>query len=430
MRLILESVSYHQKYVTNAAQLLSRYNGEEPFSIWLKKFFKENRKYGSKDRKIIAHLCYCYFRLGKGLLNIPIQERILAAVFLCDQEASELLERLRPEWRLTPDPSPRGEGNKISFREKISVLATYDFQPFAIHDIFPWRNELSDGIEYEKFCESFLIQPDLFLRIRPGHENMVRKKLSEAGLKYDEISPGSLSLANSSKLDAVIELDREAVVQDFSSQNVAEFLDTSASLSAGHARNSLEMPLRPFDSAQGSRSGSVKVWDCCAGSGGKSILARDVLGEIDLTVSDVRESILANLKKRFTNAGIKNYKSHILDLSASDSRLRTPDYRLIICDAPCTGSGTWSRTPEQLFFFDPKNIDTYSSRQKKIVSNIIPHLKPDGHLLYITCSVFRKENEEVIEFIKQKFNLQLLKMELLKGYDKKADTLFAALLKT
>jgi 16S rRNA (cytosine967-C5)-methyltransferase len=49
-------------------------------------------------------------------------------------------------------------------------------------------------------------------------------------------------------------------------------------------------------------------------------------------------------------------------------------------------------------------------------------------LLYITCSVFKKENEEVVELIKKQFDLKVEKMELIKGYDKKADTLFAALL--
>jgi 16S rRNA (cytosine967-C5)-methyltransferase len=56
-------------------------------------------------------------------------------------------------------------------------------------------------------------------------------------------------------------------------------------------------------------------------------------------------------------------------------------------------------------------------------------LKPGGSLLYITCSVFKKENEEMVEYINEKFHLQLVKMELLRGYELKADTMFAALLK-
>ena len=157
-------------------------------------------------------------------------------------------------------------------------------------------------------------------------------------------------------------------------------------------------------------------------------MAKDILGDIDLTVSDIRESILVNLKKRFKEAGIKTSKSFVADLAASKVKLPISNSGLIICDAPCTGSGTWSRTPEQLYYFDKNEISKYSSLQKQIVSNIIPHLQPGGYFLYITCSVFKKENEEVVDFIKNNFGLEISRMELMKGYDKKADTMFAALL--
>ena len=152
--------------------------------------------------------------------------------------------------------------------------------------------------------------------------------------------------------------------------------------------------------------------------------------------------IFGNLKKRFERAGIKKYKSFVADLARNQSKgtlqrspwgpseeLATGNYDLIIADVPCTGSGTWGRTPEQLFYFDDKKIDEYASIQKKIVSNAIRHLNRDGYLLYITCSVFKKENEENARYLQEKFNLELVRQETLKGYDKKADTLFAALLK-
>jgi len=173
----------------------------------------------------------------------------------------------------------------------------------------------------------------------------------------------------------------------------------------------------------------LKIWDCCAASGGKSLMLNDIDPDIELTVSDVRESILANLKKRFEKAGIQNYTSFINDLSQPNFKPQITNFDLIICDAPCTGSGTWSRTPEQIYFFDEKRIEQYALLQKKIVSTIIPRLKIEGCLLYITCSVFKKENEEVVEFIQSNSELELIKMELLKGYDKKADTMFAALFK-
>ena len=326
-------LTFDHSYQNSAKFILGLYDGSQPFSIFLKNFFSQNKKYGSRDRKAITELCYSHFR------SAP----------------------------------------------------------------FPWKEELSEGIDYESFLKSFQTQPDLFLRVRPGNEKMVKEKLNNAGIEFREANSTCLALPNSSKIDQVIELDKEAVVQDLNSQKVGEFL-----------------PRFTFDVSR------LTLWDCCAASGGKSILAYDLLKNIDLTVSDIRESILVNLRKRFMRAGIKDYKSLIIDLSKLQP-LRAQRFDLIILDAPCTGSGTWSRTPEQLFYFKKEKIDYYSNIQKRIAQNVIPHLNENGKFLYITCSVFKKENEEVVDFITKNSNLKIEKMELLKGYDKKADTLFACL---
>ena len=65
-------------------------------------------------------------------------------------------------------------------------------------------------------------------------------------------------------------------------------------------------------------------------------------------------------------------------------------------------------------------------RKKNIVTNAIPHLATGGLFFYITCSVFKKENEEVADFIRKKFKLKPVHTELLKGWDKKADSMFVA----
>lgn len=100
---------------------------------------------------------------------------------------------------------------------------------------------------------------------------------------------------------------------------------------------------------------------------------------------------------------------------------------LIIADVPCSGSGTWARTPEQLTYFSEKRIAKYASLQKKIVKNAIVKLKAGGYFLYITCSVFKMENEENVDFIHEQLHLKLVESRYLKGYEIQADTLFAAL---
>ncbi|MDE3125012.1 MAG: methyltransferase domain-containing protein, partial [Bacteroidota bacterium] len=174
---------------------------------------------------------------------------------------------------------------------------------------------------------------------------------------------------------------------------------------------------------------TLAVWDCCAASGGKSILANDVWGNIQLTVSDVRESVLHNLVQRFKQAKIKNYTAVIADVSKPlPTQLANKQFEVIIADVPCTGSGTWSRTPEQLYFFSSKQIENYSLLQKDIVHKVIPQLKPGGYFLYITCSVFKQENEQIVNQIIQQEGLHLIKQLLLTGYHIQADTMFAALL--
>ena len=388
-------MSRYHSYINSATTILSSYKGEEPFALYIKKHFAQNKKFGSKDRKQISHLCYCYFRLGKALLNVTLEERIVAALFFCSISSNEILQELKPEWN---------DNVSLSSDEKIK-LAGYNF---SITDIFPWHTEISESIDKNAFSISHLQQPDLFLRLRPGKEKRVLQKLSIANIDFKIISETSIALSNASKIDEVIAIDKEAVVQDYSSQRVGDLLQN----------------LKPQTSNL-----KLSCWDCCAASGGKSIMTKDILDDIDLTVSDVRESILINLKKRFAEAGIKNYKSLVADLTKPIKELENKKFNLIIADVPCSGSGTWGRTPEQLFYFEEKKIDEYTALQKKIISTIIPHLIDDGYLLYITCSVFKKENEDQIAFIKEKFHLGLIRMELLKGYDKKADTMFAALFK-
>jgi 16S rRNA (cytosine967-C5)-methyltransferase len=320
---------------------------------------------------------------------MEIGERILVGLFICSSKPEEILEELRPQWNECID-------KPIS--EKLALLDKKD----SFYEAFPWSNELSSEIDTELFILSHFIQPDLFLRIRPGHEKPVKEKLARAGISFIIKRPDCLALSNSVSVDEVIELDREAVIQDYNSQRIGEFLPVT--------------PGKP-----------EKVWDCCAGSGGKSILAYDLNDKIELTVSDIRQNILANLRQRFQNAGIKTYKYQVADLT-NDSGLTTKYFDLVICDAPCTGSGVWSRTPEQLYYFDPEKILRYQQLQKNILKNVIRSLKPGSYLLYSTCSVFKKENEEIVQWLNTEFQLETMKTELLKGYDKKADTLFAALL--
>lgn len=385
-------MSHHHSHLLSAIKIIENIKQGEPLVHQLKKFFAADKKYGSKDRKNISALCYNFYRVGNALSHKTTEERILAGTFLCEHKSNPFLAAVAP---VLNEKIQQPFNNKLAFL-KISPT-----------EIFSFTNELGEDIDAEKFALSFLKQPSFFIRIRPGKEVMLLEKLTNHKIDFEEVNTSCLALPQGFKTESLMQINKEVVVQDRNSQRVFDYLKKP------------EVFLQK----------DIEVWDCCAASGGKSILLYDILhGHVQLNVSDVRASILNNLCTRFKEAGIKKYDAFTADLLKENTSLPQKKYDLIICDAPCTGSGTWARTPEQLSFFTLKNIDEYAGMQKQIASTAIQSLKKDGLFFYITCSVFKKENEEVVAYLQQKFHLQILQMEYLKGYEVGADSMFVAVL--
>ena len=365
-------------HLNTTVAILAAYKGEMPFAHFLKNFFSQYKKFGSKDRKQITELCFCYFRLGAAFPQLSMEQKVVKGFQLT-----------RQNWPV----------------EWLDFFSTFQLPDNDPENIFSFSEKLSEGVERSEFEKSFLTQPDLFLRIRPGYEKNVTDKLSAASVNFIK-EDSCIRLPNSSKIDEVVVVNKEVVVQDYSSQRVGEIL-------------------KLYQSQISNSPSKISIWDCCAASGGKSILAKDILKNINLTVSDIRPSILANLRKRFAEAGLNGYQSFIADATIANPGQQ---FDLVVADVPCSGSGTWARTPEQLIYFDEKEVDRFAALQQRILSNVINYLKPGGHLLFITCSVFAKENEDQVYFLQQN-GLQLIEQKIIKGYHQKADTMFAALLK-
>ena len=388
-------------HLNTAAELIAQYSGGLPFNLYLKQFFASNKKYGSKDRRQITSLCYHYFRIGNALSSNEIKEKILASRFLIATEPDELISALKPELA--------NGVNYSSLAEKCKRLLQFGIN-FHFKNLFPLPHLLSDTIalDEEKFLLSHLQQPDVFLRIRPNQNEKVIAKLKQAEISYS-IENQTITISPNSPINTVFESDKLVVVQDLSSQQTASFIyEALAHLNKLKDR--------------------IDLWDCCAASGGKSLLAFDINPAIQLSVSDNRKSVLFNLQKRFTAAGIARFDSFVADLTKP---IHLPQaFPIIIADIPCSGSGTWGRNPEEFHHFSLDKLNDFASLQKNILTNVLPNLKLGGILIYITCSVYKTENEDIVAWLLENHQLKLLRMENIKGYHKKADTMFAAILTT
>ena len=205
--------------------------------LYIKKYFAANKKHGSKDRRQITSLCYYYFRLGFGVTaSMTTTEKIRLAIFLVEKKPVQFPDFLRKDLGAKAHPGLPG---KLDMVKEV-------FEPAKI---FPFQDYLSDKIDCSQFSLSFLVQPKLFIRIRPGYEGAVVKKLKSANISFEVIEGHCLAFTNNEKVSTVIDIDREAVIQDYNSQRVADFLKPVAT------RESLS---------------PVNVWDCCAASGGSA----------------------------------------------------------------------------------------------------------------------------------------------------------------
>jgi 16S rRNA (cytosine967-C5)-methyltransferase len=371
-------------------KILDSYDGKLPLHRFLVTYFKSHKQMGSSDRRWASRYLYSFFRLGNALKDVPVVERLSVADFLCNMDASLVVASYQAELV-----------DQIALPVPAKLALIKDKYPnFDLHDVFPFHLQLSAEIDQTLFLQSFFTQPDLYIRVKEKHTQEMAELLSKADVPVRSLSETILAMPNGTKLDHILPNHKHYQVQDLSSQKTGAYFQP-----------------KPYE----------YWWDCCAASGGKSLLLHGLEPKIQLLVSDVRESSLTNLEERFEESGLKKYQKKVLDLLQNNElELHHYEFDGIILDAPCSGSGTWGRTPEMLGLFDEHKIAYFSGLQKTIAANVIKYLKPGKPLIYITCSVFRQENEEVVAYLEKELHLKLEVMDTISGYTEKADSMFVA----
>lgn len=139
----------------------------------------------------------------------------------------------------------------------------------------------------------------------------------------------------------------------------------------------------------------MRVLDYCAGGGGKA-LAIAAQTEARVYAHDISAARMKDISIRSTRAG-----TEIKTLAPGTAGNYAP-YDLVLVDAPCSGSGTWRRTPDQKWKLTGSRLAELCTLQAEILDQVVTLVADGGFLAYATCSVFRAENEEQIDrFLEQ-----------------------------
>jgi 16S rRNA (cytosine967-C5)-methyltransferase len=146
----------------------------------------------------------------------------------------------------------------------------------------------------------------------------------------------------------------------------------------------------------------TEILDCCAAPGGKTAILAERNPGAMITACDISPSRL----KAMQSMGGKNISFRVLDATALPFR---EQFDLVLCDAPCSGTGTIARNPEIRYRITLQELSRHHERQVSLLSSAMSALRKGGRLIYSTCSLEAEENETVVaEALKQQSGFHLL----------------------
>jgi 16S rRNA (cytosine967-C5)-methyltransferase len=144
--------------------------------------------------------------------------------------------------------------------------------------------------------------------------------------------------------------------------------------------------------------GAKRVWDCCAAPGGKTLILARRLGGAELVASDVSAKRLAQTEARLKRyAYAERVEFDVADAANAKSVEGTFD--LILCDVPCSGTGTLAGNPEIRHRLREEELTRQAVRQREILAGALKRLAPGGRLVYSTCSLEAEECEGVVDAV-------------------------------
>ena len=154
----------------------------------------------------------------------------------------------------------------------------------------------------------------------------------------------------------------------------------------------------------------VKALDLCAAPGGKSTLMRAMLPAGSGLCSNEpvrnRAQILAEnmLKWGYDNCIVTNAMPH-------DYRRAKLTFDVILCDVPCSGEGMFRKDAATMAEWSPQNVERCAALQRSIVADAWSCLSEGGLLIYSTCTLNTKENEENIRHFTETLGAEVLPVD-------------------
>jgi 16S rRNA (cytosine967-C5)-methyltransferase len=340
----------------------------------IEKTLKQNPKWGARDRRFIAETTYDivrWYRLLKKISDAKGDDfwKLLGA--WCVLHKIDL-----PAWH---------EFKSLKIQETLRLFEESKQYRKVRESIPDWMDEICIQELGEEKWETEIAalneEAQVVLRVNT-------LKISKEGLQV-ELSNENVNTISLDHFPDAIELEeRQNIfgtqsfkdglfdVQDAASQLIAPFLNVEP---------------------------GMRVIDACAGAGGKTLhLAALMKNKGRIIAMDVEQYKLDELQKRARRAGVSNMETRLIESSKTIKRLENTADRLLL-DVPCSGMGVLKRNPDAKWKLSMEFIEKVKALQQHILNDYCMMLKPQGLLVYSTCSLLPSENENQVKtFLEQR----------------------------
>ena len=369
-----------------AISILDEFLDGQNLNIIFSNWTKNNRYAGSSDRESIRNIVFDILRVKKTFTSVlekekqPINGRALVFLYSVFYELN--LNEIFTGQKYGPV-------KLTDFEKEFSNLSNENINEcFGITDNIPdfliAQFKRSLGRNYRNAMRLLERRAPISIRVNPLKSDVssILECLSSEGMKGKKSKTVryGINITGNPRRLAQIQAFKDGCfeVQDLHSQKTIE-----------------DLPVNEH----------TKVLDYCAGAGGKILsIACSLNGNGKFYIHDIDKRKLKEADLRAKRAGVKFKRLDIENLQKYCC-----SFDSVIADVPCSGSGAWRRNPQQKWRITPESFNEILIRQTIILNEVKDLIKKNGYIFYITCSVLKIENEEVIyKFLSDNKHFRLL----------------------
>lgn len=325
-----------------------------------------------KERALVRLALYQFYYLDRVPLYAIADETLKIARKYCHRLFVNYLNALLRKLSIAPPVLPTGDS----------------LQELSVRNSYPlfYVKELIDDYGLEKAKEIMIAEntpASTMARIRPVLDDGQAQELQKLGLEKDA------SLLGRSASPVVIVKDSTSISQlAFSSRAYIQNVTPAALIET---------------LCQQIKKAPEHILDLCASPGGKLIAAHDIFPQAKLFANDVSEEKLRRLQENCQKYDI----TAVLSCIKGEEFLSDQAFDFIILDVPCSNSGVLNKRPEARWRLCAESLQELEKIQLALIAHAKTVLAPGGIIGYMTCSILKKENEQVVEEACKRFGLKI-----------------------